>query len=103
MPGGRVVKTADFTSGPAAAALCLKPVNEGSSVGVAIVTAGGQLRQPDQPRRRPAVAGFRRTAGRAVHSWPELTTAVLGDKALMVTELKPKSGFMILPPSIPTA
>jgi D-alanine-D-alanine ligase len=32
-------------------------------------------------------------AGRTVHSRRELTTAVLGDKALMVTELKPKSGF----------
>ena len=72
----------------------LKPVNEGSSVGVAIVTDEQQLRQPDQ-RARPKGRGCISTG-----CWPsrssagrELTVAVLGGEALCVTELKPKAGF----------
>jgi D-alanine-D-alanine ligase len=71
----------------------LKPVNEGSSVGVAIVTdesnygnpigrdAKGPWNDFDELLAEPFVAGH------------ELTVAVLGDEALCVTELKPKVGF----------
>ena len=49
MPGGRVVKSAELFEGdPLARPYVLKPVNEGSSVGVAIVTDGRQLRHPDR-------------------------------------------------------
>ena len=42
MPGGRIVKSADlFERDPLPRPYVLKPVNEGSSVGVAIVTEGG--------------------------------------------------------------
>ena len=94
MPGGRVVKSADIHQGdPLQRPYVLKPVNEGSSVGIAIVTADGNYGQPigrdvagpwqefDELLAEPYVRGR------------ELTTAVLGDRALGVTELRPKSGF----------
>ena len=94
MPGGRIVKSADlYERDPLARPYVLKPVNEGSSVGVAIVTdssnygnpirrdATGPWQQFDQLLAEPFIRG------------KELTCAVLADKALMVTELKPKSGF----------
>jgi D-alanine-D-alanine ligase len=71
----------------------LKPVNEGSSVGVAIVTAEGNYGNPISARCQGAVAGIRPLLAEPFIRGRELTTAVLGDKALMVTELKPKSGF----------
>lgn len=94
MPGGRVVKSADvFEADPIARPYVLKPVNEGSSVGVAIVTADGNYGDPigrdvagpwqefDELLAEPYVRGR------------ELTTAVLGNRALGVTELKPKNGW----------
>jgi D-alanine-D-alanine ligase len=94
MPGGRVVRSEDIFAGdPLARPYVLKPVNEGSSVGVAIVTADGNYGEPigrdvagpwqefDELLAEPYVRGR------------ELTTAVLGDRALGVTELRPKSGW----------
>jgi D-alanine-D-alanine ligase len=94
MPGGRVVKSQDIFAGdPLARPYVLKPVNEGSSVGVAIVTADGNYGEPigrdvagpwqefDELLAEPYVRGR------------ELTTAVLGERALGVTELRPKSGW----------
>lgn len=94
MPGGRVVKSAELFAGdPLARPYVLKPVNEGSSVGIAIVTTDGNYGSPigcdvegpwqhfDELLAEPYVRGR------------ELTTAVLGDRALGVTELRPKSGF----------
>src|SRR3546814_11022962 len=71
----------------------LKPVNEGSSVGVAIVTESGNYGTPigrdvegpwrhfDQLLAEPFIPGR------------ELTVAVPGDEALAITELKPTRGF----------
>ena len=94
MPGGRIVRTADiFEAAPLARPYVLKPVNEGSSVGVAIVTADGNYGNPigrdvvgpwqefDELLAEPFIRGR------------ELTTAVLGGRARGATELKPKSGF----------
>jgi D-alanine-D-alanine ligase len=94
MPGGHIVKSESlYLSDPLPRPYVLKPVNEGSSVGVAIVTAEGNYGNPigrdvvgpwqefDELLAEPFIRGR------------ELTTAVLGDKALAVTELKPKSGF----------
>ncbi len=94
MPGGHVVKSESLYLGdPLPRPYVLKPVNEGSSVGVAIVTAesncgtpisrdaAGPWRQFDELLAEPFIRGR------------ELTTAVIGDRALAVTELKPKSGF----------
>lgn len=94
MPGGRIVKSEElFAADPLPRPYVVKPVNEGSSVGVAIVTAEGNYGSPigrdvagpwhefDELLAEPFIRGR------------ELTVAVLGDNALAVTELRPKSGF----------
>ncbi len=48
----------------------LKPVNEGSSVGVAIVTDEGNYGNPIAPRCQGSVAGIRRAARRTLYSRP---------------------------------
>jgi D-alanine-D-alanine ligase len=71
----------------------LKPVNEGSSVGVAIVTNEGNYGNPISPSAKGPWQEFGSLLAEPFIRGRELTTAVLGDKALAVTELKPKSGF----------
>ena len=68
-PAGAIVESESlYERDPLPRPYVLKPVNEGSSVGVAIVTDERQLRQSDRPRRDGAVAGIRRAARRALHS-----------------------------------
>ncbi len=94
MPGGRIVATEElFERDPLARPYVLKPVNEGSSVGVAIVTADGPMGNPISPAATGPWQEFDRLLAEPFIRGKELTTAVLGDRALMVTELKPKSGF----------
>lgn len=100
MPGGRIVRSDTlYEADPLPRPYVLKPVNEGSSVGVAIVTEDGNYGNPigrdvpgpwrefDELLAEPYIRGR------------ELTTAVLGAKgnepgrALGVTELKPKTGW----------
>jgi D-alanine-D-alanine ligase len=94
MPAGKVVESESlYRADPLARPYVVKPVNEGSSVGVAIVTAEGNYGNPigrdvegpwhqfDQLLAEPFIKGR------------ELTVAVLGDEALAVTELKPTAGF----------
>ena len=94
MPGGRVVRSEELFEGdPLARPYVLKPVNEGSSVGVAIVTAESNY---GSPIRRDAEGPWQRFETLLAEPYirgRELTAAVLGDRALMVTELVPKSGF----------
>lgn len=94
MPGGRIVASEElFAKDPLARPYVLKPVNEGSSVGVAIVTDESNY---GNPIRRDAVGPwqeFRSLLAEPFIRGRELTTAVVGGKALAVTELKPKSGF----------
>ena len=94
MPGGRMVASEDLYSGdPLPRPYVLKPVNEGSSVGVAIVTNEGNYGNPISREARGPWQEFERLLAEPFIRGRELTTAVLGDRALMVTELKPKSGF----------
>jgi len=94
MPGGRVVQTAElYSHDPLPRPYVLKPVNEGSSVGVAIVTADGNYGNPISPDARGPWQEFDELLAEPFIRGRELTTAVLGDQALMVTELKPKTGF----------
>ncbi|MBB3356750.1 MULTISPECIES: D-alanine--D-alanine ligase [unclassified Novosphingobium] len=94
MPGGRVAKTAElYSHDPLPRPYVLKPVNEGSSVGVAIVTAEGNYGNPISPDARGPWQEFDELLAEPFIRGRELTTAVLGDQALMVTELKPKTGF----------
>jgi len=94
MPGGRIVRSAElFEADPLARPYVLKPVNEGSSVGVAIVTADGNY---GNPIGREAVGPWQQFDSLLAEPYirgRELTAAVLGDRALLVTELVPKSGF----------
>ena len=94
MPAGKVVQSESlFSADPVARPYVLKPVNEGSSVGVAIVTSDGNYGNPigrdvegpwhhfDQLLAEPFIKGR------------ELTVSVLNGEALAVTELKPTAGF----------
>ena len=94
MPKGTMVESKTlFERDPMPRPYVLKPVNEGSSVGVAIVTEGGNHGSPigrdvpgpwhefDELLAEPFIKGR------------ELTVAVLGDEALAVTELKIDNGF----------
>jgi D-alanine-D-alanine ligase len=94
MPGGHVVKSESLYLGdPLPRPYVLKPVNEGSSVGVAIVTAGGNYGEPIGRDTAGPWAEFDELLAEPFIRGRELTTAVIGDRALAVTELKPKSGF----------
>jgi D-alanine-D-alanine ligase len=94
MPAGKIVESESlFREDPIERPFVLKPVNEGSSVGVAIVTAEGNYGNPigrdvegpwnhfDQLLAEPFIKGR------------ELTVAVMRNEPLAVTELKPKAGF----------
>ena len=94
MPSGHMVESESiYREDPMARPFVLKPVNEGSSVGVAIVTADGNYGNPigrdvpgpwhefDELLAEPFIRGR------------ELTVAVLNDEPLAVTELKIDSGF----------
>jgi D-alanine-D-alanine ligase len=98
MPGGRIVKSADvFDADPLARPYVLKPVNEGSSVGVAIVTDQGNYGNPIARDAKGPWAEFDELLAEPYVRGRELTTAVLGGvdgpRALGVTELRPKSGW----------
>lgn len=94
MPGGQIVPTASlYEADPMPRPYVLKPVNEGSSVGVAIVTTEGNYGNPISPEAKGPWQEFDELLAEPFIRGRELTTAVLGDKALLVTELKPKSGF----------
>ena len=94
MPGGRIVETAElYLRDPLERPYVLKPVNEGSSVGVAIVTAEGNYGNPINPDAKGPWQDFASLLAEPFIRGRELTTAVIADRALMVTELRPKSGF----------
>ena len=94
MPGGRVVRSEELYDGdPLPRPYVLKPVNEGSSVGVAIVTDEGSHGQPIARGSAGPWAEFDTLLAEPFIRGRELTTAVLGDRALLVTELRPRSGF----------
>ena len=94
MPAGRVISSESLhQEDPIPRPYVVKPINEGSSVGVAIVTEDGNYGNPigrdvpgpwnefDDLLAEPFIRGR------------ELTVAVLGGEPLAVTELKPNAGF----------
>lgn len=98
MPGGRIVRSAElFERDPIARPYVLKPANEGSSVGVAIVTDEGNYGNPISREAPGPWHQFESLLAEPYIRGRELTTAVLagpeGARALTVTELVPKSGF----------
>lgn len=94
MPEGRIVESESlYAADPIVRPYVLKPVNEGSSVGVAIVTADGNYGNPIARDSEGPWKHFDRLLAEPFIRGRELTVAVMGDRALAVTELKPKSGF----------
>jgi D-alanine-D-alanine ligase len=94
MPKGTIVDSESLYSGdPLPRPYVLKPVNEGSSVGVAIVKADSNYGDPISRESKGPWQEFETLLAEPFIKGRELTVAVLGDKALCVTELKPKSGF----------
>ena len=94
MPKGTMVDSESlYTADPLLRPYVLKPVNEGSSVGVAIVTDDSNYGNPIARDAKGPWQEFDRLLAEPFIKGRELTVAVLGDKALCVTELKPKSGF----------
>ncbi len=94
MPEGKMVKSAEiFDADPLPRPYVLKPVNEGSSVGVAIITDQGNYGNPIGRDVSGPWQEFDELLAEPFIKGRELTTAVVGGKALCVTELKPKAGF----------
>ncbi len=94
MPAGEIVESESLHAGdPMARPYVLKPVNEGSSVGVAIVTREGNYGDPIGRDVEGPWKHFERLLAEPFIKGRELTVGVLGDEALEVTELRPKSGF----------
>ncbi len=94
MPEGRIVESISLhDSDPMSRPYVLKPVNEGSSVGVAIVTEQGNYGKPIGRDVEGPWKHFDRLLAEPFVRGHELTVAVLGDEALAVTELKPTQGF----------
>jgi D-alanine-D-alanine ligase len=87
-PEGKIVNIADLRAGHVMKPpYVVKPNNEGSSVGVHIVLPGDNHLPGDDWQFGDTVLVERYIPGR------ELTVAVLGGKALGVTELQPHQGF----------
>jgi D-alanine-D-alanine ligase len=94
MPEGRIVESESlYREDPIARPYVLKPVNEGSSVGVAIVTDDGNYGSPIGRDVEGPWRHFERLLAEPFIRGRELTVAVLGERALGVTELKPVAGF----------
>lgn len=94
MPGGGIVTSESLFAGdPLPRPYVLKPVNEGSSVGVAIVTEGGNHGTPIARDAAGPWQAFETLLAEPFIPGRELTVAVLGDRALAVTELRPRTGF----------
>jgi D-alanine-D-alanine ligase len=94
MPAGKVVESESlFAADPMARPFVVKPVNEGSSVGVAIVTDEGNTGNPIGRDVEGPWHHFEKLLAEPFVKGRELTVAVLNDEALAVTELKPVAGF----------
>jgi D-alanine-D-alanine ligase len=94
MPDGMVVaSTGLHERDPLPRPYVVKPINEGSSVGVAIVTADGNYGNPIGQEVEGPWHHFPELLAEPFIPGRELTVAVLGDEALAVTELIPVRGF----------
>jgi D-alanine-D-alanine ligase len=94
MPAGKIVESESlYAADPMARPYVVKPVNEGSSVGVAIVTSEGNYGNPIGRDVEGPWHHFDRLLAEPFIKGRELTVAVLGDEPLAVTELKPVAGF----------
>lgn len=100
MPEGCLVRSADlFMADPLPRPFVLKPVNEGSSVGVAIVREDSNLGHPISAKAEGPWQHYETLLAEPFVAGLELTVAVLQDpetgaaEPLAVTELRPASGI----------
>jgi D-alanine-D-alanine ligase len=94
MPEGRIVSSASLFEGdPLPRPYVLKPLNEGSSVGVAIVRDDSNYGNPIARDARGPWLEFDELLAEPFIKGRELTVAVLGGEALAVTELVVSTGF----------
>lgn len=94
MPKGTIVESKSLYAGdPLPRPYVLKPINEGSSVGVAIVKGDSNYGNPIACDAKGPWQEFDELLAEPFIKGRELTVAVLGGRALAVTELIPKSGF----------
>lgn len=98
MPGGRIVRSQElYQHDPLPRPYVLKPVNEGSSVGVAIVTDSSNIGNPIARNAAGPWQEFAELLAEPFIKGRELTAAVLdspdGPRALGVTELVIDNGF----------
>jgi D-alanine-D-alanine ligase len=94
MPGGRIVLCEElYEKDPLPRPYVLKPVNEGSSVGVAMVFDESNYGNPIRRDAKGPWQEFGELLAEPYIRGRELTCAVVGEQALTVTELVPKSGF----------
>jgi D-alanine-D-alanine ligase len=93
MPKGIVVTSESlYTADPLSRPYVLKPLNEGSSVGVAIVRDDSNYGNPIARNAVGPWQDFTQLLAEPFIKGRELTVAVLGGEALAVTELRVKSG-----------
>ena len=98
MPGGRIVKSSElYERDPLPRPYVLKPVNEGSSVGVAIITEDSNVGNPIARDAAGPWQEFKELLAEPFIKGRELTAAVIdgpdGPRALGVTELIIDNGF----------
>ncbi len=94
MPKGTIVESKNlYIEDPLPRPYVLKPINEGSSVGVAIVHEESNYGNPISADSTGPWQEFDTLLAEPFIKGRELTCAVLGKRALCITELVPKSGF----------
>jgi D-alanine-D-alanine ligase len=94
MPAGRIVSSESLhQEDPLPRPFVVKPVNEGSSVGVAIVTEDGNYGNPIGRDVEGPWKHFKSLLAEPFIKGREMTVAVVGSDPLAVTELKTKAGF----------
>ena len=94
MPAGKIVTSESLhQEDPLPRPYVVKPINEGSSVGVAIVTTDGNYGNPIGRDVPGPWNEFEDLLAEPFIRGRELTVAVMGGEPLAVTELKPKAGF----------
>jgi len=94
MPAGRIVSSESLhQEDPLPRPFVVKPVNEGSSVGVAIITDDGNYGNPVGRDVPGPWREFDKLLAEPFIKGRELTVAVIGAEPLGVTELKPNAGF----------
>jgi D-alanine-D-alanine ligase len=94
MPTGKIVSSESLhQEDPMLRPYVVKPVNEGSSVGVAIVTEEGNYGNPIGKDVEGPWRHFNELLAEPFIRGRELTVAVMAGEPLAVTELKPTAGF----------